>query len=262
MQETAEQAGFRASGAGRRLATGVTSTIGVLSPAPDRWYFGSVLHGIADAADAHEQDVILYDIGQLGQGGHERIERFLRRGEVDGLLSITWSLRDDDLRLLAARGVPVATVGEPAPHVRSFSLDDAAAGTLAVDHLVALGHRDVLHVSSATEVQPFAASSSDRRSSAYDAAMRRHGLEPRPVVTVPTTLAGAHAAAREPARGPRSAPRHRRRHRRGRARHRARGAPAGAARAGGPQHHGRRRRAVGRRVGPHDRPAGPGAARP
>lgn len=202
VQETAEQLGFRASGAGRRLATGVTSTIGVLSPAPDRWYFGSVLHGIADAADAHEQDVILYDIGQLGQGGHERIERFLRRGEVDGLLSITWSLRDDDLRLLAARGVPVATVGEPAPHVRSFSLDDAAAGAMVVDHLVGLGHRDVLHVSSATEVQPFAASSSDRRSSAYVDAMRRHGLEPRPVVTVPTTLAGAHAAARELLAGP------------------------------------------------------------
>ncbi|WP_072314703.1 LacI family DNA-binding transcriptional regulator [Agrococcus sp. Marseille-P2731] len=197
VQRIAAELGFRASGAARRLATGMTRTIGVLTPSVDRWYFGSVLHGIAHAADAHEHDVLLYDLGAFGHGGHEKFERFMRRGEVDGLVTITWSLVGGDLSRLAELGIPVATVGEPTPHSRSFSLDDTAAGELVTEHLVALGHTDLLHIASATEVQPFDSSSSDRRKQAFEAVSARHRLPLRPVVTMPTTLEGAHRAAVE-----------------------------------------------------------------
>ncbi|WP_405218794.1 LacI family DNA-binding transcriptional regulator [Agrococcus sp. Ld7] len=197
VQRAAAELGFRASGAARRLATGMTRTIGVLTPSVDRWYFGSVLHGIAQAADAHEHDLLLYDLGTLGRGGHEKFERFMRRGEVDGLVTITWSLVGDDLARLADLGIPVATVGEPTPHTRSFSLDDDAAAELATEHLVQLGHTDLLHIASATEVQPFDASSSDRRQRSFQAVIAKHRLRPRPVPTVPTTLDLAHSAVRE-----------------------------------------------------------------
>ena len=195
VQHTADELGYRASGAARRLATGRTRTIGVLTPSVDRWYFGSVLHGIAHAADQHEHDVLLYDLGAFGRGGHEKFERFMRRGEVDGLATITWSLVGGDLTRLAELGIPVATVGEPTPHTRSFCLDDAAAGEQAAEHLVQLGHTDLLHIASETEVQPFDASSSDRRKRAFEAVSARHGLRMRPVQTVATTLEGAHAVA-------------------------------------------------------------------
>lgn len=195
VQLVAEGLGFRASGAARRLATGLTRTIGVLTPSVDRWYFGSVLHGIAHAADSHEHDVLLYDLGAFGHGGHEKFERFMRRGEVDGLVTITWSLVGGDLTRLADLSIPVATVGEPTPHTRSFCLDDDAAGMQATEHLVQLGHTDLLHVASLTEVQPFDASSSDRRKRAFEEVSEQHGLRMRPVRTVPTTLEGAHAAA-------------------------------------------------------------------
>ncbi|SFS10049.1 transcriptional regulator, LacI family [Agrococcus baldri] len=195
VQRVADELGFRASGAARRLATGLTRTIGVLTPSVDRWYFGSVLHGIAHAADLHEHDVLLYDLGAFGHGGHEKFERFMRRGEVDGLVTITWSLVGGDLTRLAELGIPVATVGEPTPHTRSFCLDDDAAGAQATEHLVQLGHTDLLHIASQTEVQPFDASSSDRRKRAFEAVSAEHGLRMRPVRTVPTTLEGAHAVA-------------------------------------------------------------------
>ncbi len=196
VQGMAEQLGFRASGAARRLATGMTRTIGVLTPSVDRWYFGSVLHGIAHMADAHEHDVLLYDLGAFGHGGHKKFERFMRRGEVDGLVTITWSLVGGDLTRLAQLGIPVATVGEPTPHSRSFSLDDDAAGELAAEHLVRLGHTDLLHLASETEVQPFDSSSSDRRKRAFEAVSIRHGLRMRPLTTVPTHLEGAHGVVR------------------------------------------------------------------
>ncbi|MCR8670736.1 LacI family DNA-binding transcriptional regulator [Agrococcus sp. HG114] len=196
VQRAADELGFRASGAARRLATGVTRTIGVLTPSVNRWYFGSVLHGIAHAADLHDHDVLLYDLGAFGTGGHEKFERFMRRGEVDGLVTITWSLVGGDLTRLAELGIPVATVGEPTPHTRSFALDDDAAGEQAAEHLVRLGHTDLLHLASETEVQPFDASSSDRRMQAFQRVSERHGLRLRPPLTVPTTLEGAHLAAR------------------------------------------------------------------
>ncbi|MCH1881666.1 LacI family DNA-binding transcriptional regulator [Agrococcus sp. ARC_14] len=197
VQRVAAELGFRASGAARRLATGMTRTIGVLTPSVDRWYFGSVLHGIAHAADSHEHDVLLYDLGAFGHGGHEKFERFMRRGEVDGLVTITWSLVGGDLTRLADLGIPVATVGEPTPHTRSFCLDDDAAGELVTEHLVGLGHTDLLHLASQTEVQPFDASSADRRKRAFETVSARHRLPMRPVETVPTTLEGAHAFALE-----------------------------------------------------------------
>lgn len=197
VQRVAAELGYRASGAARRLATGVTRTIGVLTPSVDRWYFGSVLHGIAHAADEHEHDLLLYDLGAFGHGGQAKFERFMRRGEVDGLITITWSLVGGDLTRLAALGIPVATVGEPTPHTRSFSLDDDAAGELATEHLVQLGHTDLLHIASATEVEPVDASSSDRRSRAFERVSARNRLAMRPVVTVPTTLEGAHGRVLE-----------------------------------------------------------------
>lgn len=197
VQRTAADLGFRASGAARRLATGVTRTIGVLTPSVNRWYFGSVLHGIAHAADANDHDVLLYDLGAFGTGGHEKFERFMSRGEVDGLVTITWSLVGGDLTRLAELGIPVATVGEPSPYARSFALDDDAAGAVATEHLVGLGHTDLLHLASETEVQPLDASSSDRRMRAFQRVSERHGLRMRPAITMPTSLEGAHVAARE-----------------------------------------------------------------
>ncbi len=197
VQRTADELGFRVSGAARRLATGMTRTIGVLTPSVNRWYFGSVLHGIAHAADAHDHDVLLYDLGAFGRGGHEKFERFMTRGEVDGLVTITWSLVGGDLTRLADLGIPVATVGEPTRHTRSFALDDDAAGEQAAEHLVRLGHTDLLHIAAEPEVQPFEASSSDRRERAFERVSARHGLRMRPALTVPTTLEGAHGVVRE-----------------------------------------------------------------
>ncbi|WP_306231606.1 LacI family DNA-binding transcriptional regulator [Agrococcus beijingensis] len=197
VERTAADLGFRASNAARRLATGVTRTIGVLTPSVNRWYFGSVLHGIAHAADQHDHDVLLYDLGAFGKGGHEKFERFMLRGEVDGLVTITWSLVGGDLGRLAELGIPVATVGEPTPHSRSFALDDDAAGRVATEHLVQLGHTDLLHLASETEVQPLDASSSDRRLRAFQRVSAEHGLRMRDVVTLPTTLEGSHRAALE-----------------------------------------------------------------
>lgn len=196
VREMADRLGFRASLAARRLATGQAHTVGVITPSIDRWYFGSVLHGIASACDEADYDVLLYDVGVSASGGRDRFERFLRRGEIDGLVTITWTLGLAESARLTELGVPVATVGEPTPHTRSFSLDDDAAGELGVDHLVSLGHRDILHLVSATDVRPFKASSSDLRRDAYLRAMARHGLEPRPTPTV-SGLETARQAALE-----------------------------------------------------------------
>jgi DNA-binding LacI/PurR family transcriptional regulator len=70
-----------------------------------------------------------------------------------------------------ARDVAVVAVGSPLdlPEIDCVRADDDAGIHELVDHLVALGHRKIVHIDGA-------GSASDIRRSAYLAAMARHGL--------------------------------------------------------------------------------------
>jgi DNA-binding LacI/PurR family transcriptional regulator len=80
---------------------------------------------------------------------------------------------EDDPRGFAevAHAAPLIAVGRRIVGVDSVHIDDPATSRLAVDHLVALGHRRIVHVDGGNE--PGAAG----RREGYLEAMRAHGLE-------------------------------------------------------------------------------------
>lgn len=91
---------------------------------------------------------------------------------------------------LASR-LPVVQVACAADD-RAFDVirsDDADGIQQAVDHLVGLGHRRIVHVDGGTEP------SSDERRRGYEDGMRRHGLPPQVIAGAYTEEAGARAAA-------------------------------------------------------------------
>lgn len=76
----------------------------------------------------------------------------------------------------------------PTAGVCDFRADDAAGIRLLVDHLVELGHRDILHVSGGAHPN------GERRLQGFTEAGAAHGLTPRVVEGSMTEIGGAAAA--------------------------------------------------------------------
>ncbi|WP_237225139.1 LacI family DNA-binding transcriptional regulator [Rothia nasisuis] len=87
------------------------------------------------------------------------------------------------------QGLPAVTLMGPTAGVCDFRADDSAGIRLLVDHLVGLGHREILHVSGG--VHP----NGDQRRQSFKKAMTAHGLTPHIVEGAMTEIGGATAAA-------------------------------------------------------------------
>jgi DNA-binding LacI/PurR family transcriptional regulator len=127
--------------AGRSLRRGRTGTIGIVLTESLSYAFTdpglvSFLRGIADVLTAEGRPMLLVPTHSAPAS------QVLRDAMVDAL--VVCSLRDDDpvMEAVQRRGVPFLTVGSPRAKGRPFiGIDNAAAASLAADHLVALGHR-------------------------------------------------------------------------------------------------------------------------
>ncbi|WP_035831434.1 LacI family DNA-binding transcriptional regulator [Kaistia adipata] len=93
-----------------------------------------------------------------------------------------------------AEWIPVVYVGRllKVVNVDSVTTDDVTGGTMAVEHLVSLGHRRIAHIDGG------ASPGAERRRDGYRAAMTKHGLEDeiRILDGAYTIDAGAEAARR------------------------------------------------------------------
>lgn len=99
-------------------------------------------------------------------------ERLLSQ-RVDGLILATVSQDDELVGFCIERGLPVILVNrsEARDRVSSVVSDDDMGMRLAVDHLVALGHRHMAHVAG-----PLSTSTGALRRDGFERAMARHGL--------------------------------------------------------------------------------------
>jgi LacI family transcriptional regulator len=99
----------------------------------------------------------------------------------------------DDPRIphFEALGLPFVLIGHRAG-CRSVAADDEAGGRLAAEHLLRLGHRDLLHVTGDLHQQAFA-----DRARGFAGALRDAGLEPsRPITCDELSALGAYRALR------------------------------------------------------------------
>lgn len=185
----ARELGYRPNLMARNLAQQRTRTVGVVVNDLHNPFFPEVVDGIDGAAEDHDLHVLLLNGGR--DGGRERrcVETFLQL-RVESLVLVGSMLDDEQLGGIAPL-VPTAVVagGRPEASVDSIQTDDVRGAALAVEHLVGLGHRHIVHVDGSPNP------SAGPRRDGYAAAMRAAGLEPMVV------LGGDDEdAAREPIR--------------------------------------------------------------
>jgi DNA-binding LacI/PurR family transcriptional regulator len=157
--------GYRPNAAARLLAERKSRTVGVLLNDLHQPWFADMLDGLAPVLYAGGKTILLAD---------GRIDRMLDE-------TLTWSFLDLGVEGLVLAGpttitsaagqIPTVAVGGVHPdHVDVLAIDDHMGGTLAVRHLLDLGHSRIAHISGL----PSAAGS--QRMQGYQDTMRAVGL--------------------------------------------------------------------------------------
>lgn len=198
VEAAAKGLGYVVSASASSLASGRTRNIGVLVPFIDRWFFSTVLSGIASALMRRGFDITLYSLTADRGERLEVFENFLRRQRVDGVIAISIELGDEETARLAELGLPVIAIGGPNPRLSTLTVDDVAVARLATEHLISLGHRAIAHIGASPEFDvDFHIPT--RRRQGFELALADAGIPVHPALFEPAdfTIEGGFRAAKQ-----------------------------------------------------------------
>ncbi|USX25017.1 LacI family transcriptional regulator [Oxalobacteraceae bacterium OTU3CINTB1] len=146
IQQAIEQLGYRPNNAARQLKTGVASMVGLLVPSLANQFFGSLACAVETAAARHQCHVMTFSTFRDPERERAVMADLLAYG-AQGI--ITGSALNDTGHLvgMTARCPVVAfdikRSDDSHERITTISVDNVAATTMAVEHLVALGHRAI-----------------------------------------------------------------------------------------------------------------------
>ncbi|WP_133917608.1 LacI family DNA-binding transcriptional regulator [Streptomyces sp. NBC_00582] len=166
--KVADEIGYRPDNAARLLARGRSRTLGVMF-AVQQTFHKDLIQGIYPEAERLGYDVLLSAAAE-GRSEAQAVEALLGH-RCEALIVLGSEAGAVDLDELGRR-VATVSVGRGAPRARADFVHSAEGEGVrqAMDHLVGLGHRRIVHIDGGR-----GPGSVDRRR-AYRAAMRRHGL--------------------------------------------------------------------------------------
>lgn len=177
----------------RRLSTGRTEAIGLVTPVIDNPFFSELAAAVERAAT--ERGYAVSITATQGQTDRElaAIQRLHDR-HVDGLMLMTE--RPDDGRLAAALDglTTVILLDEdvPGPALPRVFVDNAAGAAAATHHLLDIGHRHIGHISG-----PRGMLSTEERLAGLTQALATQGLAPGPCLFGSYSRAFGLTAARQ-----------------------------------------------------------------
>ena len=190
---------YRPNAVARSLVRRRTNVLGVMLSDLHNAYFAEVFDGIAAQAAERGYRTMVNTGNRDPAREAEAIESLLEL-RMDGLI-LAGPVLPSARIVEASRTVPVVLVSRvlTASRVDCVTNDDEAGATLAVEHLLGLGHRRIAHIDGGR------GAGAQGRRQGYLASMRRHGLgrEARVVRGDYTEDGGARAVAALLGRGPR-----------------------------------------------------------
>ncbi|PVW06015.1 LacI family transcriptional regulator [Microbacterium sp. Gd 4-13] len=190
----ASEMGWTPSIRARSLSVGRAFACGlVIGRSPDVIaadpFFPSLIAGLEDVFSISGQ-VLVMAVATPGRQEAETYRGLALDRRVDGVILTDLRADDPRIELVESLGLVAVTLGVPAAPspFSSVSVDDGAGIRLAVEHLVALGHRAIAHVAG-----PETMLHGTRRRAAFDDAIRRAGVGGRVVATDFSAAEGARA---------------------------------------------------------------------
>lgn len=207
VQAAATELGYVVSAAASGLASGRTRNIGVVTPVFNSWFYATVLKGAQRALADAGYDLTLYHLDSTPRsdvlpGTNPRrkqlFEDFLQRKRVDAILAISLELDRAELERLRGVGKPVVGLGGPLPGVPTLSVDNQEMARVATEHLLALGHTEIAHLSGNQDFELDFHLPENRRAG-YESALAQAGitLSPRMMRYADFTIPGGYNATLE-----------------------------------------------------------------
>ncbi|GHC78764.1 LacI family DNA-binding transcriptional regulator [Streptomyces flavofungini] len=198
VRAAARELGYRPNLAARNLRLGRTRTALLVVPALTNEFFARVHTGAARVAAQHGFGVVLYPAPDLTAPARDPFDS--ARASLDGVLASSMAsealgaIRGDELPLVMLDSDPAGSLG-----ASTVNLDIADGMRQATEHLLGLGHRDLLHLAADIDSWTFHV-----RRAALSTALRGTGATVRTakaLLTVDDARVAAEAALSAP--GPR-----------------------------------------------------------
>lgn len=166
---------YRPSQAARALASAKTKMLGILASDTDFSGPASMVHEMELAARAQGYFTMVCGVDPTSKESIKDGVAHLRRLGIEGLAIITPHSELVDFVRSNMVGVPVVTLDSVhRTDNLSVSVDNFAGGAIATQHLIDLGHHNILHVSGPKDW--FEASA---RAAGYSSTMLKAGLTPQ-----------------------------------------------------------------------------------
>ena len=201
IHEIAANLGYRPDPVARSLAQRRTGTIGILTPQSLELTFNNPYHSMFAAGVGVEAERAGYAL-QFISPLHGSLARAVDRASVDGIIAVGLSSTHPEVVRIRRSGMRLVVVDAPETDVEpSVSVDNEGGARAAAQHLIDLGHRDVIVLS----VEPPAGSGgrtaavATMRMRGYETALAAAGvpLAEEAVVIAPTTIEGGRQAFHE-----------------------------------------------------------------
>jgi LacI family transcriptional regulator len=165
-----ERLGYVPDPGARKLARGNTHIIGIAPFAGDLLtapYYSVLLAGLQERFAGEGYTARILEPGQTG----------LPDENADGLVVLGVRLGDPRFAILDKRAIPYVVVGETNASGSWVDIDNHHSMLEVVEHLIQLGHRQIVHLTGASNGQ-----ASHQRYRAYLAALERHQISYDPAL--------------------------------------------------------------------------------
>ena len=149
VQAAIEELGFVRNEAARQLRHGQSRTIGFVMLDGKKPFFMDVARGAEERAAVSGLALTFGDSARDVQRERGYLDLFEQQ-RVQGVLISPYGEVTDRLRLLAQRGIGAVLLNRKSADgsFSSVSVDDVAGGRLAIEHLIARGHRRIAFIGS------------------------------------------------------------------------------------------------------------------
>ena len=158
----------------RALVSGRSRLIGLIVSDITNPFFPELIRSFETQASQQQYDLLFTSTDYLTSRMTTCLRRMLER-KVDGVAMMTSEMDMSLIKELGRRGVPLVfmDVGQVGPKMSHVAIDYANGVKQAVDHLVALGHKQIGFISGPLDLH-----SARTRRQAFLDAVRGHGLAP------------------------------------------------------------------------------------